>query len=150
MPNSTQPIDTIVRDEPYCIVPLALAVQKTYKGCAAAIVLGTGYGTPLVASSVATQQFVGVFTETYDNTAGTAGGYFTQLIRSGIVMWAQTGTTIAAGSIGQDAFFSDDHTVTLTSGTQFAGVVCAVDASGNVYVDITTAVLSTVDVGNQT
>jgi hypothetical protein len=139
MANTTQPVDAPIRDGKF--VPIALAAVSVFKGGAAAVVEGVGYGTPLVAASTGTQQFVGVFTETYNNSGGTAGGYFTTLLRTGLIQWAQTGTTITAANIGQNAYFADDHTVTLSPGTQYAGEITTVDANGNVWVDISNATL---------
>jgi len=116
-------------------VPLALSNVKVYKGAAAAIVLGTGFGLLLVPATV-NHVLVGVFNETYDNTAGAAGGYFTTISRTGCFAFAQTGTAITAAHITLPVYFSDDHTVTLTPGTTFAGEIVAVDAAGNVWVDI--------------
>jgi len=120
-------------------VPLALAATKVYKGGAAAIVLGTGFGTPLVPTTV-NHAFVGVFTETYDNSGGTAGGYFTKIVRKGLCKFNQSGIT--AASIKKPAYFSDDNTVSLTEGTTYAGVIAAVDAAGLAWVDIEEAVRS--------
>ena len=138
MANATGPLNTIVREGD--LMPLALAAVKVYHGAAAAVVSGVGYGTPLVAASTTTLIFVGVFTETKDNTAGTAGGVFTTIRRKGAVLFSQTGTTITAANIGNVAYFSDDNTITLATGTIYAGIIVAVDASGGVWVDITTAV----------
>jgi hypothetical protein len=124
-------------------MPLALAQVKIYRGAAAGFIQGVGYGSPLVASAITggeVMAFAGVFTETYDNTAGTAGGYFTTVRRTGCAQFSQTGTTITFSSMGQPVYFSDDNTVTLSSGTIYAGVVAAIDASGGVWVDITSAV----------
>ena len=137
MSTASGPLTT--RHRPGDIVPLALSNVKVYKGAAAAILLGTGYGIPLVPTNVS-QRFVGVFGETYDNTAGSAGGYFTEIIRSGCVAFSQAGTTITAAHLGRNVHFSDDNTVTLTSGTTWAGTIAAVDSAGNVWVDITLAV----------
>lgn len=138
MATASGPLNTIVREGD--IMPLALAAVKVYRGAAAAVVQGVGYGTPLVAASTTTQTFAGVFEETYDNTAGSAGGYFTKVRRNGCALFSQTGTTISHTSIGVAVYFSDDNTVTLSAGTIYAGIVAAVDASGGVWVDITSAV----------
>ena len=82
MANATGPLSTAVRDGE--ILPIALAAVKVYRGAAAAIVAGTGYGTPLLAGYILAHQFVGIFEETYDNSAGTAGAYFTMVRRKGL------------------------------------------------------------------
>ena len=146
MANSTQPVDAPIREGVY--IPMSLAAVQVYKGCAAAIVNGVGNATPLVASNTSSMTFVGVFTETYNGAinpftgaTATAGSYFTTLLRAGCVQWAQTGTTITAANIGQNAYFSDDHTITLTPGTIYAGEITTVDANGNVWVDISNATI---------
>ena len=135
MSNATGPLSTIVRDGE--VVPLALSNVKVYRGAAAAVVAGTGYGLPLVTASYVSQIFVGIFEETYDNSAGSAGGYFTKVRRKGLALFGQTGTVITAASLGVQVYFADDHTVTLASASAIsAGIVAAVDASGGVWVDM--------------
>lgn len=121
------------------ILPFGAAAVKFYKGAAAAIVLGTGFVTPLVPTNVL-HVFVGVFGETYDNSGGTAGAYFTQILCDDNWSFSQTGTAITAANIGEPAFFADDNTVTLTPGTTFAGIIRAVDQNGTVWVDIEAAI----------
>lgn len=124
------------------LVPAGMAASvQIYTGCAAAIVLGTGFVTPLVAGTI-NHQFYGMFTESKLEATGVAGSTFTRILRRGLVPFAQTGTTITAAFIEENAYFSDDHTVTLTAGAQVAGVIAAVDASGTVWVDIENAVRS--------
>jgi len=124
------------------IIPVALAASvQIYKGAAASVISGTGYGTPLV-TATGTTLFIGVWTETKLEATGVAGSTFTRVLRSGLVQFAQTGSTIAAASIGANAYFADDSTVTLSSSsTTWAGVIAAVDANGLVWVDITNAVM---------
>jgi hypothetical protein len=112
-----------------------MAAVKGYKGAAAAVVLGTGYATPLVPAN-STHRFIGAWGETYDNSAGSAGGYWTGINRDNCMKFSQTGTTITAAYIGYAAYFSDDQTITLTSGTTWAGTIAAVDADGGVWVDV--------------
>lgn len=145
MATATGPLTTRQRDG--ANVPIGLAAVQIYKGAAAAVVIGTGCGTPLVPGTAA-DQFIGVWQETYNNTAGTAGapgtagGHTTWVARKGIFAFSQTGTTITVASIGKNAYFSDDNTVTLTAGTSFAGTFVAVDEDSNVWVDIEQAVRS--------
>lgn len=145
MANATTAQNT--QQRPGDIIPLPMTAVKFYFGCAAAVVEGTGLGLPLTSSNAA-HQFVGVFEETYDNTGGTgiAGstGYYTKILRTGLVNFAQAGTTITDASRGKNAYFSDDHTITLTAGTTLAGTIVAVDQSGNVWVDISSATKSLV------
>jgi hypothetical protein len=136
MATASGPLNTIVRDGE--ILPIALTTVKVYRGAAAGIVNGTGYGTPLVPANT-NHRFIGVWTETYDNSAGSAGGYFTQVHRTGCAKFSQTGTTITFAHINTNVYFSDDNTVTLTAGTVWAGTVAAVDAAGGVWVDISEA-----------
>jgi hypothetical protein len=134
-----------VGQRPGDIIPLPLTAVQVYQGCAAAVVDGVGLGLPLTATNSA-HLFVGVFQETYNNTLGTgiAGstGYYTRILRTGLVQWAQTGTTITDASRGKSVYFADDHTITLTPGTTLAGVVVAVDQAGLVWVDIGSATKS--------
>ena len=143
MATATAPVNTLQRE--LRKIPLQLSTVQIYRGAAAAVVSGVGYGTPLVPSNN-THRFVGVWGETYNNTAGTVGGYTTEIIADGIFVFSQTGTTITIANIDQPAYFSDDNTVTLTPGTTYAGVIRFVDASGNVWVDIRPAVWSPVQV----
>ena len=138
MANATGPLNTIIREG--VLVPLALDAVKVYHGAAAAVASGVGLGVALVAADTTTQLFVGVYTETKDNSAGTAGGVFTTIRRKGVVQFNQNGTVITAANIGAAMYFYDDNTVTLTPGTIYAGILVAVDASSNPWVDITTAV----------
>lgn len=145
MPAATGPLTTPHRQGE--IVPVALSTVKVYKGAAAAIIIGTGYGIPLVPAT-STHQFVGVWGETYDNSAGTAGGYLTQVMRRGVWQFDQSGLT--AAHIGLRAYFLDDHTITTTAGTTYAGIICAVDAAGKAWVDIEGAVRDVSAVNAQT
>ena len=124
------------------ILPVALAASvQIYKGAAASVLSGTGYGTPLV-TATGTTLFLGVWGETLLEPTGVAGSTFTTVIRKGVFSWPQTGSTISAANIGSNAYFADDSTVTLSSSsTTWAGVIVAVDAAGNVWVDITNAVM---------
>lgn len=150
MATATGPLTTRQRDGK--TIPIGLAAVKIYKGAAASIVIGTGTGTPLVPGTVA-DQFIGVWNETYDNTAGTggapgtAGGHTTFVERAGLFAFSQTGTTITIAHIGKAAYFSDDNTITLTAGTTYAGVIAAVDENGNVWVDISQAVRQSSNAG---
>lgn len=119
------------------IIPVALAAAvQIYKGAAAAVVIGTGLGTPLVPATL-NHQFIGVWAESLLENVG-SGKTFTQVVRKGL--FAFNSTAIVAASIGEPCYFSDDHTVTLTAGTTYAGVIAAVDAAGLVWVDIENAV----------
>jgi len=137
MSTATGPLNTGHRQGE--IVPLALAsAVQVYKGAAAAVVAGTGYGTPLVPATT-THEFVGVWSETI--LAGSGNGTTsTQILRDGSFSFSQTGTVITTANLKQRVYFSDDNTVTLTAGPCFAGLIDAVDAAGNVWVDIRPAV----------
>jgi hypothetical protein len=143
MSTATGPLTTKHRDGQ--ILPIALAASVTvYKGAAAAVVLGTGYGTPLVPTTVL-HQFVGVWGETITSSS-TAGATFTQILRRGCFSFSN-GNSLTAANIGEPAYFSDDNTVTNVEGTTYAGVICAVDAAGNVWVDIEQAVRTSPESG---
>ena len=134
-------------------IRIAQSATKIYRGGAVGIVSGTGYATPLRIAT-AGMLFIGVAEETSDNTAGTPGTFsygaplsglspFIRVRREGLFSFAQTGTTITQAYINQPVFFADDQTVTLTPGLIWAGTIADVDESGNVWVDIGNAVLST-------
>lgn len=135
----TGPRDAWQRDGANVRVPMA-AVQ-CWQGGAAAIVSGTGNATPLVPAT-ATNVFIGVFGESYNNSAGAAAAYSPMILRQGIVYFNQSGTTFTEAHLKLPVYFSDDNTVTLTAGTTYAGTVEDVDASGQIGVDITKAVQS--------
>lgn len=131
-------------------IRVAQAAVKIWRGGAVGIVSGTGYATAL-RTATAAMQFIGVSEETSDNTAGVAGTVtygpplsglspFVRVRRSGLVMFAQTGTAITQAHMRLKVWFADDQTVTLTPGAIQAGVIAALDESGNVWIDITDAV----------
>lgn len=135
MSAATGPLTTAHRQGEITPIALAAAVQ-VYKGAAAAVVTGVGFGTPLVPAT-ANHAFVGVWGESI-LAASPAGTTFTQILRRGVWQFDQTGLT--AANVNQKAYFSDDHTITTTPGTTFAGIICSVDANGKAWVDIESAV----------
>jgi hypothetical protein len=142
MSTATGPLTTGHRKSEIAPIALAASVQ-IYKGAAAAVVLGTGYGTPLVPTNPL-HSFQGVWGETL-LASSTAGATFTQIVRQGCFAFNSSGIT--AASIGEPAYFSDDNTITLTEGTTYAGVIAFVDAAGLVWVDISQAVRDLPDSG---
>ena len=134
---------------------IAQAAVKIYRGGAVGIVSGTGYATPLNIATAA-MQFIGVSEETSDNTNGVAGTFtygapltglspWVRVRREGLVLFAQTGTTITQAYVNEKVWFADDHTVTLTPGVILAGIIATIDESGNVWVDISNAVFPVQD-----
>ncbi len=131
----TAPFD--VPQKPGEDIRLEIDNVKIYRGGAVAVLIGTGEALPLVPTVVG-NLFIGVAEETVDNTADTANTYI-RVARKGIFAFNQTG--ILAASVGQRAYFSDDNTITLTSGTTFAGIIVAIDQQNAVaWVDIGSAV----------
>jgi len=138
-------------------ISIQAAAVKNYRGGAAGVIIGTGYATPLVVATDA-MQFIGVYLEGNDNSAGVAGTIkvnqsptnfyapFVRIARRGVWCFDQSGLTQA--SIGRPVFFSDDHTVTATPGAILAGDVVTIDdpnsitgTAGKAWVDITRAVM---------
>ena len=143
MSAATGPLTTRHRDGKIIDVPLAASTQ-VYKGAAAAVALGVGNGTPLVPANVL-HQFIGVWAASV--LSASSGTTYAPVVRRGIFAFNQTGTTITTANLGEPAYFSDDNTVTLTEGTTYAGVICYVDAAGNVWVDIEQAIRQSPNVG---
>jgi hypothetical protein len=114
-------------------VRIKQAAVKIWHGGAVAVILGTGYATPLVPAT-AGHRFQGVAEETVDNATGAAGDKSITLRRAGICYFNQSGLTLA--DIGKKAYFSDDNTVTTTPGNILAGEITDVNAAGLVGVDI--------------
>lgn len=136
MATATGPLTTGHREGE--IMPIALAASvQIYKGAAAAVVLGTGYGTPLVATNPL-HQFVGVFSESILSSS-TVGGTSSRIMRKGCWSFGNP-NSIGVASIGEPAYFADDNNITLTEGTTYAGTIVAVDAAGLVWIDIEDAV----------
>jgi predicted RecA/RadA family phage recombinase len=131
-------------------IRIQAAAVKNYRGGAAAVLMGTGYATPLVPAT-AGHQFVGVYLENNDNSGGVAGtianggplstkSSWVRIAREGIFAFNQSGITQA--SVGALVFFSDDNTVTLTPGNNLAGTIVAIDEANTVaWVDIGLAVM---------
>jgi len=139
-------------------ISIQAAAVKNYRGGAAGVIIGTGYATPLVVATDA-MQFIGVYLEGNDNSAGVAGsgtgpvginrlsgyGSFVRIARRGVWCFDQSGLTQA--NVGKPVFFTDDHTVSATPGAILAGDVVTVDdpnsitgTAGKAWVDITRAV----------
>lgn len=129
-------------------IRIQAAAVKNYRGGAAAVVMGTGYARPLLVGTDG-HQFIGVYLETNDNSAGVAGtivydplnlkSSFVRIARSGIFAFTQTGITQA--SVGLPCWFSDDQTVTTTPGAVSAGIIVAIDEQNSkAWVDISNAV----------
>lgn len=126
------------------------AAAKIYQGGAIGVVIGTGYATPLVIAT-AGMQFIGVATETNDNTNGTPGtinhgapgsglSSFVRFLREGCFQFNQSGLTQAA--VGRQLYFSDDNTVSLTVSQIPAGICVTVDEQNSkAWVDIGNAVM---------
>ena len=137
-------------------IRIAAAAVKNYCGGAAGVIIGTGYATPLVPAT-AGMQFIGVYTESNDNSNGVAGTFnygaplsglspFVRVYREGIFAFNQSGLTQA--NVNQQGFFSDDNTITTVAGACPAGLIAVVDEqNGLAWVDIANAVMPITRVG---
>lgn len=139
-------------------IRIQAAAVKNYRGGAAAVVMGVGYATPLVPATAA-HRFIGVYLEGNDNSGGVAGTIVTsqsggtlnswvRIQRQGTAVFNQTG--IVQASVGQNVYFSDDNTVTITAGAVWAGVIVTVNEQNSTCeVDISNAVMPLDRVGMQ-
>jgi hypothetical protein len=76
------------------------------------------------------KHFRGIADETVDNAGGAAGAQTIEIITPEAAYWG-TATTFTQAQVGQPVYFADDHTVTLTAGTNtYAGRVKSVDQYG--------------------
>ena len=113
---------------------LALGAVKIYRGAAVGIVTGTGY-VVVFNPATAGMRFVGIATETVDNSAGNAGDKRIKVKRKGIVEFNQS--VLAVTDINSPAYLSDDNTVTTTPNAICVGVIVAIDGSSlKAYVDM--------------
>ena len=81
------------------------------------------------------RHFRGIADETVDNSAGSAGAASVEIITPEAAYW-DSAATFTQADVGQPVYFSDDHTVTLTAGTNtYAGRIKSVDQYG-VLVDM--------------
>lgn len=110
-------------------------------GCAAvkcicggiAVLNSSGFGQPGTTATGLTA--IGVFDETIDNSAGSAGDERVEVTNDGAFHFGNSAGAdeIAADDIGEDAYIVDDQTVALTSGgstRSVAGKIFDVDATG--------------------
>jgi hypothetical protein len=104
---------------------------KCYAGGIA--VTSGGYAAP--GSVATTLTYVGMFTETVDNTGGADGAKSVLVRRGRAFKWSNSTSTdeITQADIMADCYIVDDETVAKTSGTSTrskAGKVIGVDATG--------------------
>jgi hypothetical protein len=72
----------------------------------------------------------GIADETVDNTTGAEGAVTLDIITPDAAYW-DSATTFTQTHVGQNVWFSDDHTVTLTAGRNtYAGRIKSVDQYG--------------------
>jgi len=101
-----------------CAFELPLAVDIGYVHCAA-VINSAGYVAP--ATAAAGDRFLGVFSHGVDNSGGSAGDLKAKVVTPMEALWDASG--INQTDVGADVWFSDDHTVTLTPGNCYAGVI---------------------------
>jgi len=114
MPNLTQPYETFER--PGLVVAYKLSAgARIYKGAAVAL-SPEGTVVPLV-PSVANLRFVGVASESVDNTGGSAGAKAVNVTKSGsFVMKAAAGENPVIGQLGSVVFAASDWECQATAG----------------------------------
>jgi hypothetical protein len=121
-------------------VRVKMAAVKIYRGGAVGVVSGVGYATPLVIATSG-MTFIGVATETVDNSAGSPGDKWIRVICRGLAGFNSSGITVA--NVGEPVYFvsgSDDNTVGTSSSGIFAGNLRAFDSNSVAWVDIYSAV----------
>ncbi len=129
--------DVVVR---FKSVPLPLAAALTaYTGGMACIDIVAGSCKPGVAAN-ANLVRVGSFAESIDNSAGTGtAAVMVKLDKELVGQWYENATGAAAVvTLFTNAYILDDHTVTVTSGSNsIAGRVWAIDTVKGVLVETT-------------
>jgi hypothetical protein len=119
--RDTEFVDKLHRDD----VPVA-AGAKIFNGGAVALNAG-GFAVP---AGPGLKHFRGIADESVDNSAGAAGAVTVEIITPEAAYW-DTATTFTQAAVGQPVYFADDHTVTLTAGTNtYAGRIKSVDQYG--------------------
>jgi len=110
------------------------AVDICYAGGAVAW-NASGYGAP--AANTASYIFAGICEEQCDNSGGSAGDKNVKVRRDQAGLWASSG--LAQSDEGQDVWFTDDQTVSRTSGNCYAGKIIEVVSATQCWVDHTPA-----------
>jgi hypothetical protein len=119
--RDTEFVDELHRDE----LPVA-ASTRIFNGGAVALD-ANGNAVP---AGPGVKHFRGIADETVDNSAGAAGAVSVEIITPEAAYW-DSATTFTQADVGRPVYFSDDHTVTLTAGTNtYAGRVKSVDQYG--------------------
>ena len=121
--------DTLVRDADREELPVA-ASTLIYAGAAVA---KDAAGNANDAANTSGLKFRGVARARADNSAGDAGDVRVKVKKVAAARWACSG--FAAGDLGADVYFSDDQTVTKSSGHCYAGKVLEVVSATVVWVD---------------
>jgi hypothetical protein len=106
------------------------ATDICYAG-AAAVSNAAGYAAP--ATATAFDRFLGVFSEQCDNSGGSAGDLKAKIDQYACMRW--TGSGFSQASVGDDVWFSDDQTITLTAGNCYAGTVVEYISTTEVWVN---------------
>ena len=119
--RDTEFVDEMHRDQ----APVAAGV----KICNGAAVALDASGNAVHAGP-GVRHFRGIADETVDNSAGAPGAVNVEIITPEGAYW-DTATTFTQACVGRPCYFSDDHTVTLTAGTNtYAGRIRSVDQYG--------------------
>ena len=124
--RDTEFVDELMRDN----VPVA-AGAKIFNGGAVALNAG-GFAVP---AGPGAKHFRGIADESVDNSDGQNGDATVEIITPEGAFFDATG--LAEARLGQPVYFSDDHTVTLTAGTNtFAGRIREVTSATECLVDL--------------
>lgn len=138
MSASTAPRDTRAREGKR--LSYKVGQVKINKGTAVYVRVADGYAYPGRSNTSITDVFVGVAYETVDNSGGTAGAVNIQVVKTGVHYFLLA--SAAQTTVGQPVYFSDDQTVTTSSGTTvvLGGYITDVPDTAGVNVRIDRAV----------
>ena len=130
MTNLQSDRDTEIVDELRCDEAPVAAGANLFNGGAVALDAG-GFAVP---AGPGPKHFRGIADESVDNSAGGNGDVTVHVIAPDGAYF--DGTGFGQGDVGQPAWFSDDHTVTKSAGTNtYAGRIRSVDSAG-ILVDL--------------
>jgi hypothetical protein len=124
--RDTEFVDELHRDE----APVA-AGAKIFNGGAVALNVG-GFAVP---AGPGVKHFRGIADESVDNSGGQNGDVSVEIITPEGAFFDASG--LGQGDLGKPVYFSDDHTVTRTAGTNtFAGRIREVTSATECLVDL--------------
>lgn len=140
MANLTQPLAIKGKYNEKKIKSIPLAAVKIFRG--AMVVLSTANFVNKPTNTLG-ERFLGVALETVDNSGGAAGDKEIRVATDGMWAFAKTGTITQTLNAGQNAYISDDQTITLTPNNNWCGKVSHVESVGDsintIWYDISAA-----------